>query len=181
MTLLHRKSHPSLGPHYRFLSILICLLMAQTSASANKDVAAVLHSKESMQDHISDEPRRLMHDVLLEEFGKGNVVKILNPENAPQPAKYRPTDYHVAANLIAFSSAPNVPTNVSLSIQLVKNATGRVILTSDRAIFLDPKLIESGLKLKKPEFDRSQYGQAIIMLSRGSVKTFEDKVVKLNL
>lgn len=155
--------------------------MAQTSASAKEGNAAVLHTKESMQEHVSDEPRRLMHDVLLEEFAKGNVIKIINPENAPQPVKYRRTDYHVAANLIAFSSAPDVPTNVSLSIQLVKNATGSVILTSDRAVLLDPKLIETGLKLHKPEFDRSQYGQAIIMLSRESAKTFADKVVNLNL
>ncbi len=158
------------------LCMTVIFFLVQSSAYAGEKVDAVLATRESMQEHTSDEPRRVMHDVLLEEFAKSPVLHIVNPENSASPVKFRPSEFVVGANLIAFSIAPNTPMNISLSIQLARKSTARVILTSDRALYLDEKIVESGLKLKKPEFEQSAYGKAIITLSRMAAKAFDAKV-----
>lgn len=164
-----------------FLSAIVCVQSLQLPALAHTKVEAILQTRESMQEHTSDEPRRLMHDVLLEEFGKRKIIQIVNPENSALVVKYRSANYNVGANLIAFSFASNTPIHVSLSIQLMNKNTGKVILTSDRALAIDERIVESGLKLSKPEFDRSSYGQAIISLTRSAARLFEERVEKLNL
>lgn len=142
---------------------------------------AILRTKESMQEHTSDEPRRLMHDVIFQEFAKGNVIEVVNPENAAMPVKPRLAHYHIGANLIAFSIAPKSPMNISLSIQLVDDFSRRVIMQADHALYVDEKVVEEGLKLHNADFDKSQYGKAITALSRAASKLFEERVQKLNL
>jgi hypothetical protein len=122
-----------------------------------------------------------MHDVLTKEFAKGSVVQIVNPENAPSPVKLRSAHYHIGANLIAFSLASKAPVNVSLSMQLVKDATREVIMNSDRSLYVDESAVESGLKLHNSEFDNSQYGQALTILTRAAAKQFEMRVQQMNL
>jgi|GEM_PF-6681578 hypothetical protein len=168
------------------LSLLTPLLLIvsgelQQPTLANNKVDAILHSKESMQLHCSDEPRRLMHEVILATFAKGGVIAIVNPENSPQPVKYRSANYHIGANLIAFSFAPKTPTHVSLSLQLMKDSNGQVLLTSDRVLEVEQRAIEEALKMSGSDFNKSEYGKALTTLSRLSANTFEEKVKGLNL
>ncbi len=163
------------------LSVLIGVVLLQLPVFANAKVDAVLHTDESMKEHNSSEPRRLMHDVVLESFDKGKIFRIVNRENSPQPNKYHDVPYHIGANLIAFNASPEIPVRVSLSIQLVKHSSGAVIMSSDLAVSLDSRTVEAGLKLHKPEFDSSDYGKAISLLSRQSVKVFEDKAARMKL
>jgi hypothetical protein len=166
---------------FYFLVASLLMLSNQTMALALAKMDAILRTQESMQEHKSDEPRRLMHAVLLQEFAKGNVVQIVNPENSGMPVKFRKANYHVSANLIAFSFAPKTPIHVSLSMQLVSDATHRVIMSSDRALVVDEAVVDSGLKLQKADFDNSNYGKALTALTRSAAKQFEQKVLQLNL
>lgn len=163
------------------LSVLIGIVLMQLPVFANAKVDAVLHTDEGMKEHNSSEPRRLMHDEVLEAFDKGRIFRIVNRENSPQPNKYHAVAYHIGANLIAFNASPETPVRVSLSIQLVKHSSGAVIMSSDLALNLDSRVVEAGLKLRKPEFDNSDYGKAITLLSRQSVKVFEDKAARMKL
>jgi hypothetical protein len=164
-----------------FLTTLFVLTIVVEKSTAAGKLDASLRTQESMQEHTSDEPRRLMHDVLYQEFCKGDLIQIVNPENSSYPVKHRPAHYHIGANLIAFSFAPKSPIHVSLAIQLVDDASKRVIMQADRALYVDEKVVESGLKLHKTEFDNSQYGKAITALSRMAAKLFEQRVQGLNL
>lgn len=163
------------------LAVLIGIVFMQLPVFANAKLDAVLHTDESMKEHNSSEPRRLMHDVVLEAFDKGKIFRILNRENSPQPNKYHAAKYHIGANLIAFNASPEIPIRISLSIQLVNHISGAVIMSSDLALSLDSRVVDTGLKLHKPEFDNSDYGKAISLLSRQSVKVFEDKAAQMKL
>lgn len=163
------------------LLLLFCSLCMLPAANADDRLDALLQTRESMQEHLSDEPRRLMHDVIHNEFAKGSLFKIVNPENSPSMPKYHSASYVIGANLIAFSFRPDEPIHVSISIQLLNKASGNVLLTSDRMMLLEKRIVESGLKMPKPEFDNSEYGKAIVLLSRLSAQTFEEKVRKMNL
>jgi len=163
------------------LSVLIGFVSMQMSVLANAKVDAVLHTDEGMKEHNSSEPRRLMHDVVLEEFDKGKIFQIVNRENSPQPTKLHKVPYHIGANLIAFNASPKIPVRVSLSIHLIKDSDGKIIMASDQAVSVDARVIEAALKLRKPEFDNSDYGKVITLLSRMSVKVFEEKLAQIKL
>ncbi len=145
-------------------SALICLLTFQTAANAAGKIVVILRTQEGMQEHTSDEPRRLVHDVLTREFGKGNVVQVVD-EKSPSKIKDKSAPYKLSANLIAFSFKPNTPMHVSLSMQLLRENTKEILLKSDRALVVDEKAVESGLKLHKNEFDNSNYGKMLTELS----------------
>lgn len=163
------------------IQLLVVFISFVLQPAAFARIEAVLHTDEGMKEHTSPEPRRLMHDVLLAELNKGSVVRILNLENSPQPVKYRRAPYHVAANLIAFRASPQIPVRVSLSIQLINYSSGAVVLTSDNALSLDQSLIESALKLHNQDFDNSVYGKTLVLLTRASAKTFEQKVAQMKV
>lgn len=163
-----------------FLTILAILWTPAQSLAVNK-ISVVMLTQESMQEHNSDEPRRLMCDILLQEFARGSVIQVVNQENSRTLSKSYHADYHVGANLIAFSFAPKTPINVSISVQLLDKKTGNVFLTSDRAMFIDENIVEAGLKLHKSEFDNSAYGKALTALSKASAIQFQEKVQHLSL
>lgn len=152
-----------------------------TQSFANNKVSVIMLTQESMQEHTSDEPRRLMCDILLQEFANGGVIQVVNQENSRKLSKVYHANYHIGANLIAFSFAPKNPLNVSISIQLLDKKTGNVFLTSDRAMFIDENIVEAGLKLHKSEFDNSAYGKALIVLSKAAAIQFQEKVKHLNI
>lgn len=182
MTGLYQLTRlPKLKSFCYLCLVLVNLLAIQPSAFAAWKIDADLRTQESMQEHTSDEPRRLMHDVLAKEFAKGNVVRLVNPENAPNPVKLRASRYHIAANLIAFSLAANAPIHLSLSMQLVKDSSREVIMQCDRALYLDEKAVNEGLKLKNSEFENSLYGKALTTLTRAAAKQFEMRVLQLNI
>ncbi len=159
----------------------VFLLVVPIQASAQSKLNVIMLTQESMQEHTSDEPRRLMCDILLHEFGKGNVLQVLNQENSSKLLKVYHAKYHVGANLIAFSAGPKTPINVSISIQLLDKRTGRVFLTSDRAIFIDENAVETALKLHNSEFDNSPYGKVLTLLSKEAAMQFQEKVRRLNI
>lgn len=161
------------------VAILICIQQAQTPVFAKMDV--VIHTGESMKEHSSDEPRRLMHDVLVDEINKGKVFNIINTENSPQPTKHHLVPYHIGANLIAFHPHEKMPVRVSVSMQLVKYESGKVIVSSDLAVDVPPATVASALKLHNREFDNSEYGKLLSPLFRISVQKFEEKVKELKL
>ncbi len=160
---------------------LTSLLPYSLACQASTKLTSVLHSSEGMKEHDSDDPRRLMHEVILSEVRKGNVFNTLNADNSPHPRKYTPAPYHFSANLIAFALKPGLPVRVSISMQLLRYSTGKVIEHSDVAMDMNELAIQQSLKLHKQEFDQSQYGKAIAELSRVAVKQFEEKVAKLQL
>ncbi len=161
--------------------ILIVFFLTPPTGIASAKINALMTTRESMQEHNSDDPRRLMHDVLFEEFSKGKTIHIVNPENSSTIVKYRAAPYHISVNLIAFSLGPNTFTRVSISIKLSREKSGQIELASDSAMNVDPKVIDSCLKLHKSEFDRSDYGKAITELTGRAAKSFEEKIAKLNL
>ena len=159
--------------------IFICLMQALFPAAAN--VNTVIHTGEGMKEHTSDEPRRLMHDIMVEELNKGKVLRIVNPQNSAQPQKHHLVPYHVGANLIAFQASEKMPVRVSISMQLVRYSTGNVIMASDKAIDLSPSTIAQGLKMHNREFDNSVYGKALAQLTREATKKFEDRCIEMKL
>lgn len=177
-----------MGRHQRNFSWMVCMSMAfavvslfinQSIAIAKVDV--VLHSDEGMKEHNSGEPRRLVHDVVAEELTKGNLFHIVNTENTPQPTKPHNAPYHIAANLIAFNASEKMPVRVSLCLQLVESSSSSVVMTSDRSFSIDAQTIQSALKLKQHEFNRSNYGLALDALSRDATKIFQQKAAAMKL
>lgn len=162
-----------------FASVWIALIQAQTPALAKIDI--VIHTGESMKEHKSDEPRRLMHEVVVDEISKGNVLNIVNRENAPQPTKLHPVLYHVGANLIAFQPDDRMPIRVSVSMQMVKYESGKPIMSSDECIDVAPSVVASALKLRNRDFDNSEYGKSLTRLFRAASKKFEERVKELKL
>lgn len=146
-------------------------------ASSTK-VTAILRTNEGMKVHDNGSPRRLMHDVLLEEFARRGNITILNKENSPNPVKNYNAPYHIGANLIAFAFAENSPTQLSISIALVKESLQRVVVMESKALIVPKADVESGLKLKDREFDNSNFGKAVAALTRAATKEFEEKVMK---
>lgn len=134
-----------------------------------------------MKEHTSDEPRRLMHDVLVEEINKGSIFNIINRENSPQPTKHHLVPFHIGANLIAFQPNEKMPVRVSISMQLVRYESGKVIVSSDQAVDVAPSVISSALKLHNREFDNSEYGKVLTPLFRIAVMKFEERVKELKL
>lgn len=159
--------------------VLMGLMQVPTPALAKVDV--VIHTGESMKEHTSDEPRRFMHDVLLDEFKKGNTFNIINEENSPQPTKHHVVPYHVGANLIAFHPHEKMPVRVSISMQLVKYESGKVIMSSDESLDVAPSVIVSALKLHNRDFDNSEYGRNLTYLFRVASRKFEERVKELKL
>ncbi|MBA3993685.1 MAG: hypothetical protein C0469_09175 [Cyanobacteria bacterium DS2.3.42] len=129
-----------------------------------------------MKEHDSEEPRRLMHDVIYAHLSKGKLFTIINPVNLKHPQKIRPADWAVGANLIAFSYSPEAPVRISISMQLSQRSKGKVVVAFDKAVSLSQNAVQSGLKLHKSDFDKSEYGKAISYLSLAAVKGFEERV-----
>jgi hypothetical protein len=134
-----------------------------------------------MKEHDCPEPRRLMHDIVVQEFNNGKVLQVVNVENSPQPSKLHRVNYHVGANLIAFDAAPDLPVRVSLCIQLVRYESGKVIHSTSRAVSLRSDDVKIALKLRHQDFDKSRYGTAITALSKETAHAFEEEVTKLKL
>lgn len=182
MDLLSRISVSALVncPTFRYIAFSLCFALMQLPCIASEKTQAFLHSVEGMKEHNSGEPLRLMQDTLLTEFNKGKVFELIDFDRSARPAKNPSTLYHVGASLVAFSYSPKLPTRVSISLQLL-NSHGKVEMTADKAFDIDGKLIDSCLKLHKPEFDRSTYGKALVELCKVSCKAFEEKFEQMNL
>lgn len=180
--MLFKNSSTYGGPKWAvtLLTVIAFLGTPAQSLALNK-INVIMLTQESMQEHTSDEPRRLMCEILLQEFAKGNVVQVVNQENSRILSKVHHADYHVGVNLISFSFAPKTPINVSISIQLLDKKSGNVFLTSDRAMYLDENVVEAGLKLRNTEFNNSAYGKALTTLSKAAAVQFQEKVKQLNL
>ncbi len=162
------------------LLTLLIVIATPGQASAFEKINVIMLTQESMQEHTSDEPRRLMCEVLLHEFAKGGVLQVVNQENSSTLLKVYHAKYHVGANLIAFSFSQKDPMNVSISIQLLDKKSGNVFLTSDRAMFIDENLVQAALKLDKAGFENSAYGKALTILSRAAAVQFQERVKQLN-
>jgi len=161
------------------VAALISWIHMQIPASAKVDV--VIHTGESMKEHTSDEPRRQMHAVLVQGFNRGKLFNIVNHENVPQPSKHYDLSYHIGANLIAFKPSEKLPVRVSVTIQLVRYESGKVIMASDEAIDVPESVIYSSLRLHSREFDNSDYGKALNHLFLMAIGKFEEKCNELNL
>lgn len=146
-----------------------------THAAGGK-ITANLRSNEGMKFHDNPSPRRLMHDVLLDEFAHDGKINIVNKENTPDPVKHLPTPYYVGANLIAFEISAKDPVQLSISIALTKHDIKRVVVMESKALMIPKADVDSGLKLKDREFDNSKYGKAVIQLTRAAAKEFSEKV-----
>lgn len=145
---------------------------------AGPKISAVLRSNEGMKFHENLSPRRLMHDVLMDEFAHSNLINILNKENSANPVRHIPTEYHIGANLIAFELSAKDPVQLSISISLVKDSLHKVVLMESKVIIVPKSDVDSGLKLKEKEFDNSNYGKAVAVLTREAAKEFIAKVRK---
>lgn len=158
------------------LQVVFTWNIASLPVFATGKMTAVLRTNEGMKFHDNASPRRLMHDVLLEEFAQSQYINILNKENTPNPVKHIPTEYHVGANLISFEFSEKEPVQISISIALVKDSLHKVVVMESRALMIPKADVDSGLKLRDREFDNSKYGKAVTVLTRAAAKEFIEKV-----
>ncbi len=175
---LHRRECLEISALTVVLLSMLCLMQP---CYANEALSAALTTEEGMKEHDSGDPRRLMHEIVTQEFNKGSVFHIVNLENAPTPTKNYKARYQIHSHLIAFVVKPDEPVRVSIQIQLGDHTSGKKLLYSDLALDVESKSIEEALKLHNSSFDSSRYGKAIAVLASKSVKMFEEKASRLNL
>ncbi len=165
------------------MRMLLCLclffLLSQTVCLAQAKFSAVLDAYENTDKPQSPEPARLVNQVLREELNKGTLVHIVERKNAPPGAKLEAAQYYVGAKINSLSFLPTNPVRISISMDLTKFSNKEILVVSETARHVEPKVIEASAKLIQADFDKSEYGKALTELSRDAVKQFETKLANL--
>lgn len=169
-----------------FRLIVVCLLISLgslctsgSSAQAQGKIPIILKAIEGVKEHSGIEPERLLKQTILEEIERGHLFRVVDPNKIKGLENHPP--YFVGASLIAFRVGAHSPCRVSLSMQLRKESDGLIVFTVDRALDLPQQTVDSALKLRNSEFDRSRYGVEITNLVEQTYKAFEIEAGKFPL
>lgn len=148
-------------------------------ARAEAKYSVVLDAYETAQKPSSPEPARLVNKILREELEKGGLVHIVERKNAAPGAKMEPAPYYVGAKIDGLGFLGTKPVQISIIMDLTRFSNREILLMFEKSRFVEPKVIEASAKLTNAEFDNSEYGKALVELSRDAVKAFEAKVANL--
>jgi hypothetical protein len=165
------------------MRVLLCFslffLLSQTAGFAQSKYSVVLDAYETTEKPGSPEPARLVNQVLRDQFNKGSLVHVVERKNAAPGAKLEAAPYYVGAKINSLSLLPTNPVRISINMDLTKFSNKEILVVSETARIVEPKVIDAGAKLTQADFDKSEYGRALAELSRDAVKAFEAKVANL--
>lgn len=157
----------------------ICFLLSQTAGLAQAKYSVVLDAYETAEKPSSPEPARLINQVMRDQFNKGNLVHVVERKNVAPGAKLEAAPYYVGAKIDGLSFLGTKPVRIAIIMDLTKFSSRELMVVCEKTRQVEPQVIESSAKLTGVAFDNSEYGKALIELSRDAVKTFEAKVANL--